>query len=161
MPAPSAIIHRYDRAKASVRSMNARLPKNVGGALAAARLLGSLLLVIAPFGSVRASGIDASGSFTDGQQLTIRGSGFGEKPNAKPLYFWDFGNGRTDSSSLGRLTYKDVIRGTLSKGVVAAGSKTALQVETGGTGKPAGPENGVYFDSDSLYVWIKHRYEFE
>ena len=125
------------------------------------RLLGSVLLLIAPFALARAAGIDSSGSFTDGQPVTIHGSGFGAKSNAAPLYFWDFGHGSTDSSPLGRLRYQDVMRGSLSEAVVAAGSKTALQVDMGGNGDPAGPKNGVHFDSDSLYVWIKHRYEFD
>lgn len=37
------------------------------------------------------SGYDGTGTFTDGQDVTITGTGFGTKPNgAKPLYFWDF-----------------------------------------------------------------------
>ena len=133
-----------------------RLPRKLRGAL-----LGALWLVAAPLASASSGGIETSDVVSDGQEVTIRGSGFGEKPDAKPLYFWDFGHGSTASSPLSRLKYKDAIRGTLSRAVVATGSKSALQVETGGNDKPAGPENGVHFASDSLYVWIKHRYEFD
>jgi hypothetical protein len=96
----------------------------------------------------------------NGQLGTIQGTGFGVKTNAKPLYFWNFGQSTTSTSPLSRLAYAGTIRGNIADSIVAPGSKTALQVETGGITQPAGPQDGVQFNSTSVYVWIKHRYEF-
>jgi hypothetical protein len=121
----------------------------------------SALILAFKVGPGLAAGISAAGVLANGQSVTLQGSGFGVKPNPKPLYFWDFGNSRTQSSPLGRMTYTGRIRGNLSSAVVAPGAQTALQVEEGGIALAAGPMDGVPFNSPSLYVWIKHRYDFD
>jgi hypothetical protein len=111
--------------------------------------------------SAHAGTIKAADVFINGQSVTIQGVGFGEKANARPLQFFDYGNSSTLSSSLARTAYKAETRGTISSQVVAPGSRTALQVDMGGNEKAAGPINGVGFTTSSVYVWIKHRYEFD
>src|ERR1700729_1713019 len=120
------------------------------------------LLALATGGaSAQTAGISAASTFVAGQTVTIQGAGFGVKTNPAPLYFWDFGNGSTQSSPLSRSNYADIIRGSISKTMVAHGSTTALQVEMGaGIQQPAGPQNGVGFTSSSAYAWIKHVYNF-
>src|SRR4051812_49415718 len=91
-----------------------------------------------------AAGISGvTGTVGDGQTITINGSGFGTKANAKPLYFWDFGSGTTNTSSLSRQTYSDVFRGSESSSRVAPNSSAALRVDMGGTETATGPTNGV------------------
>ena len=108
----------------------------------------------------RAGGVTAADVFTNGQSVTIQGSGFGSKAVARPLQFFDYGNSNTRSSALARSAYTAQTRGTLSSAVVAPGSRTSLQVDMGGNEKAAGPLDGIGFHSSSVYVWIKHRYEF-
>ena len=111
-------------------------------------------------GTALGAGITAADPLSDGQQVTITGTGFGTKSNPKPLYFWDFGKSTTQTSPLSRNTYAGIIRGAVSKSLVAPGSETALQVDMGGNTNAAGPQDGVAFNSSSAYAWIKHRYEF-
>jgi hypothetical protein len=120
----------------------------------------SALLTMAIGHTVHGAGIASVSALGDGQQVTIHGSGFGTKINPKPLYYWDFGKSTTQTSSLSRSTYSGVVRGTLSASLVAPGSATALQVDMGGNTNPAGPQDGVIFNSSTVYAWIKHRYEF-
>jgi len=120
-----------------------------------------LLVLAAGSASAQTAGISAASTFVAGQTVTIQGAGFGVKTNPAPLYFWDFGKGATQSSSLSRSAYTDVIRGTVSNSMIAPNSKTALQVDMGGIETAAGPMNGVKFTSTSMYVWIKHLYDFD
>lgn len=120
-----------------------------------------LLVLAVGSASAQTAGISAASTFVAGHTVTIQGAGFGVKTNPAPLYFWDFGNGTTQSSPLSRSAYTDVIRGTLNASMAAPNSKTALQVDMGGIETAAGPTNGVKFTSTSMYVWIKHLYDFD
>ena len=131
--------------------------KSVRGS--SALLLTSLALLIAGRG-VTANGIDSVTAFEDGRYVTIHGSGFGTKSPARPLYFWDFGNSITGTSSFSRLMYTGKIRGFVSTTVIALGSTTSLQVDLAGDTSAVGPQDGVSFDSPRMYAWIKRRYEF-
>ena len=122
--------------------------------------LAGLLSLPAMTQFAQAGGITAADVFVDGVPVTIQGSGFGSKAVARPLQFFDYGHSNTGSSALARSTYTAQTRGTLSGAVVAPGSRTSLQVDMGGNEKAAGPLDGVGFKSSSVYVWIKHRYEF-
>jgi hypothetical protein len=123
-----------------------------------ATLAGLLTLVGAP--CAQAGGVTSADVFANGVSVTIRGSGFGSKATAAPLQFFDYGNSSTLSSPLSRSAYTSQTRGSLSAAVVAPGSRSALQVDMGANEKAAGPLDGVTFHSSSVYVWIKHRYEF-
>jgi hypothetical protein len=125
--------------------------------LSARALVTSLALSLTT-GAAQAGGISSADPLSDGQQVTIQGSGFGSKSNAQPLYFWDF-NKSTSASPLSRQPSPVAIRGTLSSALVAPGSANALQVDMGSNTNAAGPQ-GVPFNSPSAYAWIKHRYEF-
>jgi hypothetical protein len=122
--------------------------------------LAGLLSLPAMMQFAQAGGITAAGVFSNGVPVTIQGSGFGSKAVARPLQFFDYGNSSTRSSTLARSAYTAQTRGTLSGLVVAPGSHTSLQVDMGHNEKAAGPLDGVGFKSSSVYVWIKHRYEF-
>ena len=123
--------------------------------------LAGLLSVGAITQYAQAGGITAADVFANGQSVTIQGSGFGSKAVARPLQFFDYGNSSTRSSALSRSAYTAQTRGALSSTVVAPGSRTSLQVDLGGNEKAAGPLDGVGFHSSNVYVWIKHRYEFD
>jgi hypothetical protein len=134
-----------------------------GSSMCNSKVVSFCCLLVLSAGSVSAqtAGISAASTFVAGQTVTIQGAGFGVKTTPAPLYFWDFGNGATQSSSLSRSAYADVIRGTLSNSLTAPNSKTALQVDMGGVETAAGPTNGVKFTSTTMYVWIKHLYDFD
>ena len=92
--------------------------------------------------------------------LTINGSAFTEKTNAKPLFWWkaDFG---TDPSTLSRMTAwsDDNNLGTLSTTVVAPGSQQSF-------GRDHGTSSGIAlsrinFDSDQLYLYRKTYEDFD
>jgi len=127
----------------------------------------SLLLVAVGvfFGlSLPSAGIAAGisridGTISNGNTLTISGTGFGTKPNARPLYFWDFGSS-TALWPLSRGAYTGSLRGALSTDVVAPGSRTALKADVAGIAEAWGPTDGVPFNSNTLYVWAKKYYGF-
>ena len=112
------------------------------------------------FTSVFAQGVSrVEGSLTPGQTLTIIGTGFGSKPQAAPLYYWDFSSS-TSTSPLSRRAYTGKIRGALSNTVTASGSANALRSDVGGITEAVGPTDGIPFSSDRLYVWLKRYYGF-
>jgi hypothetical protein len=123
------------------------------------QILASLVL-LAIGSDAHAGGISSADALGDGSLVTINGTGFGTKDNAKPLYFWDFSKSTTRTSPLSRLDYSGTVRGAISPVVVAPGSATALKVDMGGNSDAAGPQDGVPFNSSQVYAWIKHRYEF-
>lgn len=101
-----------------------------------------------------------TGTLSNGSTLTITGSGFGSKTNAKPLYYWDFETSTT-TSPLSRNSYSGGIRGTLSTSMKAVGSVAALGADIGGITEAFGPIDGVPFNSDSLFIWVKRNYAFD
>jgi len=92
--------------------------------------------------------------------LIINGSGFTEKTNAKPLFWWkaDFG---TTPSALGRKTAWDIDDhlGTFSNAVVAPGSQTAVAWDHGATSGAA--LSPLFFDSDRVYLYRKTYEDFD
>jgi hypothetical protein len=126
------------------------------------RWLTIALLLCAPLGVAFAQVARVSGTLSNGGTITITGSGFGTKTNAKPLYYWDF-NTSTSTSPLGRGTFPtDDFAGTLSNALVAPGSRMALRRDVGGASGAMGPgsSSGVPFNSPELYVWVKKYYGF-
>ncbi len=96
-----------------------------------------------------------------GTTLTIRGSSFTEKTNAKPLFWWkaDFG---TSPSTLGRLTAwsdGDDNLGALSTNIVAPGSQQSFGTDHGTSSGIA--LSRVNFDSNQLYLYRKTYEDFD
>src|SRR5690242_9218340 len=88
------------------------------------------------------SGFGSSGTFSDGQSVTITkaAGGFGTKPNgAKPLIYWNPGqDGVTTLNALSRKTTWDVnpTRGTIQQNQLLTGSAHSYEITsfTGGPG---------------------------
>jgi len=101
-----------------------------------------------------------AGDLSDGETLTINGSGFTQKANAKPLFWWkaDFG---TTPSILGRKTAWDLDDhlGTFSNEVVAPGSQKAVAWDHGATSGAA--LSPLFFDSDRVYLYRKTYEDFD
>lgn len=124
-------------------------------------VLASLLLAAGAAGSAFAGDItQATGALTEGSTLTITGTGFGTKTNAKPLYYWDFETS-TRTSPLSRLSYSGGIRGALNTALKPSGSIAALSADIGGITEAFGPIDGVPFNADSLFIWVKRNYNFD
>jgi len=92
--------------------------------------------------------------------LTINGTAFTEKANAKPLFWWkaDFG---TSPSSLGRMTAwsDDDNLGTLSTTIVAPGSQQSFGTDHGNSSGIA--LSRINFESDQLYLYRKTYEDFD
>ncbi len=105
------------------------------------------------------------GSLSTDNFIIINGSGFTEKANAKPLFWWkaDFGE---VPSELGRKTAWDLNTGvsffdnnTLSTSVIASGSQQSVSIDHGRTSGAA--LGAIYFDSNELYVHRKTYEDFD
>ena len=69
------------------------------------------------------------GTVADGQTLTISGSMFSSKANAKPFLYWTANDG-LNPSTLGRqLTWQDVFGGELASDITAPGSTQAVRLD--------------------------------
>jgi hypothetical protein len=129
------------------------------------RWLTTALLLCIPFGAAQAQVTRVDGTLSNGGTLTITGSNFGTKANAKPLYYWDFSTS-TGSSPLSRTSWPSTdVQGALSNAVVAPGSRMALRRDMAGVTTAAGPavpdgDYGVPFSSPQIYVWAKKYYGF-
>ena len=104
-----------------------------------------------------------TGTFSDGQTVTITGKNFTAKANAKPLLYW-FADGGTLPSPLGRKTAWD---GSFSgdlvdknvSAILAPGSSKAIRQDYSTTS--AAILGRVSFSSDYLYVWRKRYDDFD
>ena len=101
-----------------------------------------------------------SGNITQNATLTVSGSLFTEKANAKPLFWWkaDFG---TSPSSLGRMAAwsDDDNLGSLSTAIVAPGSHQSYGTDHGTSSGIA--LSRINFDSDQLYLYRKTYEDFD
>jgi len=100
------------------------------------------------------------GVVSDGEVVTINGSGFSQKPNAAPLFWWraDFGS---TPSNLGRKTAWDrpYFNGSISTAKVAPGSKQSIAWDHGvSTGAAL---SAVGFNSDRIYLHRKLYEDFD
>jgi hypothetical protein len=125
------------------------------------RWLTAALVICIPFGVSNAQVTRVDGTLTTNSTVTLTGSGFGTKTNARPLYYWDFGSSKT-TSPMSRMTFSGPVAGDLSTAVVAPGSRTALHEDVAGITESfgPGPAAGVPFNSSALYVWAKKYYGF-
>lgn len=117
-------------------------------------------------------GITGSGTFTDGQTVTVTkaGGGFGTKPNgAKARYIWDFGHGDTTTNALSRTSAPAPQPGGPGASVTITGSTASWGVAHFDNtfdmyyGNGA---NGVHLDMGGaatgrdLYNFLKYRWGF-
>lgn len=125
-----------------------------------ARWISALLLSALPLAAAFAGTVSrVEGTLSNGATLTITGDGFGSKSNPKPLYWFDF-SVAAGTSPLGRQQYTGQIAGSLTTSVVAPGSANSLHNDVAGVTEAWGPRDGVPFNSNTLYVWLKKRYGF-
>lgn len=106
----------------------------------------------------------ASGSMKEGQVITLSGSNFTAKANAKPLLFWS-ADGGLNPSPLGRTTAWDgtfngeLVDRTKPDTVIAEGSTKSLRhnydLSEGAI------LSRVRFNSDELFVWRKRYDDFD
>ena len=101
-----------------------------------------------------------TGDISSGTTLILKGSGFTEKSNPEPLFWWkaDFG---VAPSPLGRLkTWSDSTRfgGNFSTAIVAPGSQRSVGKNHSGGGAAL---SRVDFDSDRLYFFRKTYEDFD
>lgn len=105
------------------------------------------------------TGLNINTSFSDGQTVTINGSGFGIKPNAKPLLWWKADMGASPSP-LGRKTSWDGnFNATASTARVAPNSSQAYRYDLGISSSES--LSVVTFDSDELYMFRKTYEDFD
>ncbi len=101
------------------------------------------------------------GSLTSDTHITIKGSGFTEKTNPTP-YFWWTADGGDRPSSLGRKSDWDKNSfgiGSFSTTIVAPGSQRSIVNDHGGNSGAS--LSHVYFDSDQLYLHRKTYEDFD
>jgi hypothetical protein len=100
------------------------------------------------------------GKLENNTLITINGTGFTNKPIAKPLFWWRAENGTSPSSTNSRkLTWDNslsggvVFNGNISTNIVAPGSTQSIEWDHGlSEGAALGP---VRFESDKLYIYRK------
>ena len=100
------------------------------------------------------------GDIATATSITIKGSGFSEKVNAPPLFWWKADFGETPSQ-LGRKTAWDDTTGInhFSNAIVAPGSTQAAFNDHGTNSGIA--LSRVNFDSDQLYIYRKTYEDFD
>lgn len=100
-----------------------------------------------------------SGTVSNGQTITISGTNFSTKSNAKPLLWWK-ADGGSIPSPLGRLTtFSGTPGGAVSTQIVAPGSTQSWVFDHGAsTGAVLG---AIYFASDQLYIHRKTYEDFD
>ncbi|MCF6328933.1 MAG: thrombospondin type 3 repeat-containing protein [Henriciella sp.] len=101
------------------------------------------------------------GSLASDTYITIKGSGFTEKTNPKP-YFWWTADGGDRPSSLGRKSDWDRNSfgiGSFSTAIVAPGSQRSIANDHGGNSGAS--LSHVYFDSPQLYLYRKTYEDFD
>jgi hypothetical protein len=89
------------------------------------------------------SGYSVSGTFSDGENITISGTGFGVKTNPKPMYLWDSRTGNLSPSPLSRRTF-----------TINQGSPKVIDSTVGLAGRPSmranlKPSSGTRISSGS------------
>ncbi len=105
-----------------------------------------------------------TGNTKEGQLVTISGSNFTAKANAKPLLFWS-ADGGTNPSPLGRKTAWDgsfnghLVDQSISGAVIAPGSKKSLRHDFGES--EGAILARVSFASDQMYMWRKRYDDFD
>lgn len=106
----------------------------------------------------------ASGSMKEGQVITLSGSNFTAKANAKPLLFWS-ADGGTSPSPLGRKTAWDstfngqIVDQSTAGAVIASGSTKSLRHDFGES--EGAILARVSFASDQMYMWRKRYDDFD
>ncbi len=101
------------------------------------------------------------GSIANDPRITIKGSGFTDKANAAPWFWWTADMGR-EPSSLGRKTTWDKNSfgiGDFSTAFVAPGSTRSIVNDHGGNSGAS--LSHVYFDSPQLYLHRKTYEDFD
>ena len=105
------------------------------------------------------TGLNINTSFSDGQTVTINGTGFGIKSNAKPLFWWKADMGTTPSS-LGRKTNWDSnFVGSASSSIVTKNSSQSYRVDLGI--RSDGSLGAIKFNSPELYMFRKTYEDFD
>jgi len=106
-----------------------------------------------------------AGTMKDGQVVTITGSDFTAKANAKPLFYWS-ADGGVNPSPLGRKTTWDgnyfggtIVDKSTAGAVIAPGSAKALKYDY--ETSEGAILSRVHFDSDQLFVWRKRYDDFD
>jgi hypothetical protein len=97
----------------------------------------------------------------EGAQVVLRGAGYTDKSNPRPLLWWT-ADGGDNPSSLGRITVWpdrwDGLDEPTTK-IVAPGSTQAYRYDHGASSGAA--LGRVYFESDRLYMWRKKYDDFD
>jgi len=103
-----------------------------------------------------------SGTAVNGDSITINGSGFGTKANAKPLLWWSANDGVTPSS-LGRQSTwnRTTPAGQPSTKIVAPGSTKSWAYDFGDPSTYTSVLGVVDFNSPQLYVYRKIYNDFD
>ncbi|WP_162628792.1 hypothetical protein [Marinobacter bohaiensis] len=99
---------------------------------------------------------------TDGgeSQLVISGSGFGNKPHPRPLYYFDFeDNSREQNSSFSMTSESLSTDGELVSETTPFGSGNVLRFTIRQSSSAVAIPR-IEFDSDQLYVYFNRRYSF-
>ncbi|MEN8129857.1 MAG: hypothetical protein ABFS45_06620 [Pseudomonadota bacterium] len=100
------------------------------------------------------------GNITPDGSITIRGSGFTQKPNASPLFWWHADDTQSGNapSSLGRKSAWDstYFNGEVSTAVVAPGSQQAVRWDLGMAEAPALAE--IVFGSNNKQLFVHRKF---
>lgn len=99
------------------------------------------------------------GEFDEGSTLIIKGSGFSEKENDRPYFYWEADEGQSPSPLGRHLTWAEDLNGELSAKVTAPNSSMSFRFDHGSTSAPA--LAGVTFDSEKLFVFRKTYEDFD
>ena len=111
------------------------------------------------------SGFNGSGTFSDGQSVTItRSAGsWGTKPTAaKPLYWWPFEADANPDATYSRTTSNPFTPdGSISTAKLATNQAGSFFKDLTVDGEPIFASGGaITFTSDDLYVWYRIYYDF-
>ncbi len=121
------------------------------------RLVPFILLSFSFFGAKADPVIEDFKLNSDEGYIEIFGSGFGDKPNAKPLLWLDFESGIDFSLSRTELSIDDINGKIVSDPDNLDNSVLIYDAKGNGSG---GPED-IEFDSDKLFISVKRYYNFD